>query len=129
MPVLVSASVALVGQAAPIPANCSRKTVRVTPGRHGLVAEETIVVCEANRYIATGQNEVYVRKAAGDLQLVARFDSIGAIGVPLSWQDDTLILHMPTGYRDRTLRSRSSQYRMRVVYDYSDQQQLRDSTH
>lgn len=110
---------------------CTHERVRVAKSRFGAVATEENRICVANKMIATGHNEIFVVTRAGAKRvLVARLDSIGKIGVPLSWRGRTLIIHIPERSKRslvQVLRPRVHSISLAIVKDYSDDQSLRDS--
>jgi hypothetical protein len=69
-------------------ATCTHQTVRTVLSPFGAEAIEQNRICEPNMFLTTVDNEVFVRadiRSQTKPVLIARLDSEGAIGVPLSW--------------------------------------------
>jgi hypothetical protein len=110
--------------------SCTRQTVRTVKSASHVEAIEEMRICSQSRFIVTGHNEVLLRSAGrgvGVPLLVARLDSVGRKGVPLSWTGKTLLIHVPKGSHPVVLRREVNGISVRIVEDYTDEQQLRDS--
>lgn len=111
----------------PVP-ECSYKVVRVAKSSSGYVASEVNRVCVINKEIVTGDNQIYLKKNRKDrARIVARWSSIGKIGLPISWNRDSLIVHAPFGVKIVALNKPLRPMHIVFINDYTDEQMLKDS--
>ena len=86
-------------------------------------------MCDLGPYVTTAHNEIFVQtKRQSKSILVVRVDSVGATGVPLSWNGQMLIIHLPSHYHGSSLQVLhlrvAGGVTLSFVRDYSDDQQL-----
>jgi hypothetical protein len=109
---------------------CTHEIVRTAKSEYGAEAFEENRICSVNVFATTGHNEIFLRKSRrAERVLVARLESVGRIGVPLSWKGRTLVIHLPTQYRRsfvQVLRPRVGDVSVAIVNDYPNEAQLRD---
>lgn len=113
-------------------AACTHDIVRTAKSRLGAVATEELRFCAPSSSVVTGQNEIFIQTKGhrSNRVLVARLESVGRTGVPLTWTGKTLVIHIPPKYKQglvQILHHRVGDVSLVVAKDYSEKQMLRDS--
>lgn len=125
MPILIA-----LAALASSPPSCTHELVRTAKSVRGDEAIEEIRVCDLGPYVTTGQNQIFLRiKRSPRPVLIARLESVGRKGVPLSWEGKTLIVHLPVHYHGSSLQvihRHLAGVSLTFIRDYSDEEQLRD---
>lgn len=107
---------------------CEYRKLKQVRGSGGIEAIERLRLCMLTPAVVTGDDEVLIKngKPAKLSAVLVRLNSVGKAGVPITWEVDHFVLHVPVRATVRIATNKALSI-VEIRRDYTTQQFLRDN--